>query len=78
MCHIRIGSVSTHPQSMTLEIVYFRGWFRDAGRFANERGSEAAREFAERLERAYRDASHEGRICADVTPLLQWLRSKGN
>ncbi len=63
---------------MALEIVYFRAWFRDAGRFANERGGEAAREYAERLERAYRDASRDGSLCADVTPLLRWLRSKDN
>ncbi len=57
------------------EKVYFRAWFKEAGRFANERGSDAAREYADKLEQAFRVASLNRSIRADVAPLLRWLRS---
>ncbi len=58
-----------------IDKVYFRAWFREAGKFANERGSDAAREYADKLERAFRAVSLDQTIRADVTPLLRWLRS---
>ncbi len=59
-----------------MDKVYFRTWFRDAGRFTNERGSDAARDYADRLERAFLAVSLDQTVRAEVTPLLRWLRTR--
>ncbi len=62
--------------AVSSKTIYFRAWFQEASRFADQRGSEAARECAEKLEQAFRAASLDQTIRADVTPLLRWLRSR--